>query len=81
MSDNDSRLKEILVDVLLIDDSEYIDDNGPDQIGTWDSLATVNIAARIEEVFGQEVTPEELTDWLCIGDIKVSLREKGLALT
>ena len=81
MNENDSKLKSIIVDVLLIDDGEYVDDNGPDEIGTWDSLATVSIASRIDEAFGIEVTPEELTDWLCIGDIKISLREKGHTLT
>ena len=81
MNANDAKLKNILVDILLIDDREYVDNNGPDEIDTWDSLATVNIAARIDEDFGVAVTPEELTDWMCIGDIKACLREKGNTLT
>lgn len=80
MSENDTKLKQIIVDQLLIDDHEYVDSYGPDEIGTWDSLATVNIANRIEEHFDVDVTPEELTDWLCIGDIKACLRQKGLSI-
>jgi acyl carrier protein len=81
MDDNNSKLKYLIVEVLLIDDGEYINNSGPDEIDTWDSLATVNLATRIGEEFGLEVTAEEFTDWLCIGDIKACLRDKGLSLT
>lgn len=82
-SDNvssDARLKDIIVDVLLVEDSEYVDENGPEQIETWDSLASVSLATRIAETFDLEVTPEELTSWQCIGDIKSCLRSKGYEL-
>jgi acyl carrier protein len=78
---NDDKLKSIIAEVLLLGDDEYLDENGPEEIDTWDSLASVNLATRIAERFDVEVTPEELTAWMCIGDIKESLRQKGHDLT
>jgi len=46
MSPNDLKLRNLLVEILLIDDEQYRDENGPDTIETWDSLAMVRIATE-----------------------------------
>jgi acyl carrier protein len=78
MSPNDLKLRDLLVETLLIDDDQYRDENGPDTIETWDSLAMVRIAAGIEEVFGYGMTPEEMVSLESIGDIKAILRSHDI---
>ncbi|HZW37653.1 MAG: hypothetical protein ACM319_05350 [Deltaproteobacteria bacterium] len=74
MSPNDLKLRNLLVETLLIDDEQYRDENGPDTIETWDSLAMVRIAAGVGEVFGYDMTPEEMVSLESIGDIKAILQ-------
>lgn len=73
MSPNDLKLRNLLVEILLLDDDQYLDENGPDAIETWDSLAMVRIATAIDEAFGYGMTPEEMVSLESIGDIKAIL--------
>ncbi|MEZ5358262.1 MAG: acyl carrier protein [Candidatus Zixiibacteriota bacterium] len=79
MTPNDEKLMRILEEVLLIDESQYNDDYGPDEIETWDSLATVNIAAGLEKEFGYSMDPEVMAELECIGDIKEALKGGGVS--
>jgi acyl carrier protein len=74
MSPNDLKLRNLLVEILLIDDDQYRDENGPDTIETWDSLAMVRIAVGVKESFGYAMTPDEIVSLDSVGDIKTILR-------
>jgi acyl carrier protein len=78
MSPNDLKLRNLLVEILLLDDDQYRDGNGPDAIETWDSLAMVRIATAVEEAFGYGMTPEEMVSLDSIGDIKAILRSQDI---
>jgi len=78
MSPNDLKLHNLLVEILLIDDEQYRDENGPDAIETWDSMAMVRIAMGIEEAFGYRMAPEEMVSLDSIGDIKAILRSRNI---
>ncbi|MEW6052152.1 MAG: acyl carrier protein [Candidatus Zixiibacteriota bacterium] len=78
MSPNNQKLLRLLEDILLIDDTQYRDEFGPDEIETWDSLAMVSIAAAVEKEFGYAMTPEEMVSMGTIGDIKSVLRGQGV---
>lgn len=78
MSPNDLKLRNLLVEILLIDDNQYRDENGPDTIETWDSLAMVRIAVGVEEAFGYKMTPEEMVSLDSIGEIKAILRSQDI---
>jgi acyl carrier protein len=78
MSPNDVKLRNLLVEILLIDDNQYRDENGPDTIETWDSLAMVRIAVGIEGAFAYNMTPEEMVSMESIGDIKAILRSHDI---
>ena len=78
MSPNDLKLRNLLVEILLIDDEQYSEENGPDTIETWDSLAMVRIAVGVEEAFGYNMTPEEMVSLDSIGDIKAILRSHDI---
>ena len=80
MSSAAEIVKRIVVSVLLIDDAEYVDDHGPAQFETWDSLATVTISTRIADQLNIGFEPEEIVSIASIGDIKQLCRAKGLDL-
>ena len=77
ISNNNIRLRNLLEEVLLIDNDQYRDDYGPDEIETWDSLASVSIAAAIEKEFGYAMLPEEMASLGAISDLKEILRSQG----
>jgi acyl carrier protein len=76
---NDRRLWRLLEDILLIEEDQFRDEYGPDEIETWDSLAMVNIASAIEKEFGYAMSPEEMVSLGSIGDIKSVLRARGVS--
>ena len=78
MSPNDVKLRNLLVDVILIDDDQYRDDYGPDEIASWDSVGMVEIAVAIEKRFGYPLSPDEMVSLRSIGDIKKVLRSQGI---
>ena len=79
MSENDRALRQVLVEVLLIDDDQYRDDFGPAQIGSWDSLGMIEIALAVEQRFGVTLQPEQMVTLQTIGELKDHLREQGVA--
>lgn len=78
MSPNDRLLWRLLEDILLIEEDQFRDEYGPDEIETWDSLAMVNIASAVEKEFGHAMTPEEMVSLGSIGDIRSILRARGV---
>jgi Phosphopantetheine attachment site. len=78
MSPNDIKLRNLLVEILLIEDDQYRDENGPDAIETWDSLAMVRIAVEVERAFGYGMSPEEMVSLESIGDVKAILRSHDI---
>jgi len=78
MSPNDLKLFRLLEDTLLIEEDQFRDEYGPDEIETWDSLAMVNIASAVEKEFGYAMSPEEMVSLGSIGDVKSILRARGV---
>lgn len=80
ISENDLALRQVLIEVLLIDDDQYRDDYGPAQIGSWDSLGMIEIALAVEQRFGVALQPEQMVTLQTIGELKGHLREQGVAI-
>jgi acyl carrier protein len=76
---NYERLKDLLVDVLLIDPSEFSLTLTKSAVDTWDSLAVVAVAVGIEEVFGYHPTTQEAMRLQSVQDIIDLLEEKGIS--
>ena len=74
----DHRLKRIVSEVLLIDDEEYQDGYGQDDIAGWDSLAMVVLGSALEKEFGLPVPVDEMAAFRSIGDIKAFCRSHGV---
>jgi acyl carrier protein len=75
---NGEKLRQLIMDVLLLEDNEYSIDLTREDVETWDSLGVVSIAVGIDEVFGYHPTPEEATGIHSVTDIIELLVSKGI---
>jgi len=64
---NRDKLKELLLDVFLLEESEFSWEMTREQIDTWDSLGVVAMAVGVQETFGYHMKPDEATG---IGSVK-----------
>jgi len=56
---NHEKLRDLLMDVFLIEESEYSLELSQDDVETWDSMGLVAMAVGIEETFGYHFSQEE----------------------
>lgn len=77
-TDNRERLKNLLLDIFLMEPGEFSFDLKREQVETWDSLAIVAVAVGIEETFGYHMTQEEAVSVQSIPDIMHLLEQKGI---
>ncbi|MBI4815103.1 MAG: acyl carrier protein [Deltaproteobacteria bacterium] len=76
---NRSKLKSLIMDTFLLDESEFRFDLSRSEVGSWDSLGVVTIAIGVEEVFGYHFTPDEASRLRGVADIIAVLTEKGIS--
>lgn len=77
-TDNRERLKNLLLDIFLMEPGEFSFDLKRERVETWDSLAIVAVAVGIEETFGYHMTQEEAVSVQSIPDIMHLLEQKGI---
>jgi len=75
---NRGKLKELLMDVFLIDSSEFRFDMVREEIESWDSLGVVSMAVGIQETFGYHMKPEEAVAIKGFQQIIELLESKGI---
>lgn len=76
---NRDRLRELLLDVFLLEDDEFDFALTKAQVETWDSLGVVSMAVGVEETFGYHMAPEEATGIESFADIVALLETKGIS--
>lgn len=76
---NRDKLRQLLVDVFLLDPAEFRFDLRRDEVDTWDSFGVVSLAVGVQETFGYHFTPEEATGIQGVADIMRILSSKGIA--
>jgi acyl carrier protein len=76
--DNRQKLRDLLIDVLLLSDQEFSLDLLREQVETWDSLAIVAIAAGIDETFGYHLSSDEALSLTGVRDIVKILEREGV---
>jgi len=76
---NIEKLKDLLVDVFLIDPKEFHLDLKREQIDTWDSLGIVSLAVGVQETFGYHFTQDEAIAITGIRDIIAALEARGIS--
>lgn len=55
------------------------DASGPDSVATWDSLATMDLLALIDERYGLSLSLFAAARLRSIGELRQALRAKGVA--
>ena len=76
---NKERLKDLVIEVLLLEEGEFRFDLMKSDVDTWDSLAVLALAIGIEESFGYHMRPEEAVAIRGIQDIIKVLESKGIS--
>ncbi|HEX6880779.1 MAG TPA: hypothetical protein VF135_10475 [Terriglobales bacterium] len=76
---NRQKLRDLLMEVLLLTDEEFSYDLKREQVETWDSLAVVAIAAGVDETFGYHFTPDEAVGVTGVQDIIKILEREGIS--
>jgi acyl-CoA synthetase (AMP-forming)/AMP-acid ligase II len=74
---NREKLEDLLLDILLLDPSEFRFDLKREEIQTWDSMGVVAIAVGVDETFGYHFTPDE---WVLSGDLGEPMDDGGWRL-
>ena len=75
---NREKLRELLLDVFLLEPDEFSFELKRGEIETWDSLGVVSMAVGVEEAFGYHCTPAEATGISSVADIIALLETKGI---
>ena len=76
---NRERLKDLLVDVFLLEPSTFRFNLTREEVDTWDSLGVVAMAVGIQETFGYHMKPEEAVAVKGVQDIINILESKGIS--
>lgn len=72
-----SKLNEILVRVLKIEDSALSDTLTPEEVDSWDSMNAMILVAELEKTYKIRFTSEEVIGVKCVGDIKEVIAKHG----
>lgn len=75
---NLQELKQVIVDVFLLDPAEFRLDLRREEVDTWDSFGVVSLSVGIQEAFGYHFTPEEAMAIRSVQDIVRLLSSKGI---
>ena len=75
---NLEKLKNLVIDVFLIDPSEFRLDLRRDQVDTWDSLGVVSLAVGVQETFGYHFTQDEALSVTSVSDVAGILSRHGI---
>lgn len=75
---NREKLKKVIMDIFLLDDSEFRFDLRREEVETWDSLGVVSLAVGIQQTFGYHFTPDQATGIQSVSDIISILSKNGI---
>ena len=71
-----SKLNEIFIDVLDLDECNLTDETNANDIEEWDSLSHIQLIVAIEKRFGIKFTSLEIMKWRNVGELVDSMLAK-----
>ena len=71
-----SKLNDIFIDVLDLDEVNLTDATSANDIEEWDSLSHIQLIVAIEKAFGIKFTSLEIMKWRNVGEMVNSMEEK-----
>jgi acyl carrier protein len=66
----ETRLRQILSDILDIDPEKISDDFSRDDESGWDSMAHLRLVTAVEQAFGIKLTMKEIEEIRSYGDLR-----------
>ena len=74
------RLKQILSEVLGIDENQITDETSPENTDVWDSFNGLMLVSKLENEFNVQFTMEEVVAIKNVKDIKDALKRHNIKL-
>lgn len=71
-----SKLNDIFIDVLDLDEVNLTDATSANDIEEWDSLSHIQLIVAVEKTFGIKFTSLEIMKWKNVGEMVGSILEK-----
>ncbi len=71
-----SKLNEIFIDVLDLDECVLTDETSANDIEEWDSLSHIQLIVAIEKTFKIKFTSLEIMKWKNVGEMVTTMEEK-----
>ncbi len=75
---SEEQLFRVFADVLNVEIASVTEALSPETFPNWDSLATVNLVAELEQAFGVQFDILEIVAFDNVGIVKSILMEKGV---
>ena len=75
---SEEQLFQVFADVLKVEIASVTEASSPETTPNWDSLATVNLVAELEQAFGVQFDILEIVEFHSVGIVKSILMEKGV---
>lgn len=72
-------LSELIAEILKVPVHSVTDDTAPGNTPGWDSLATVNLIAALEERYAIQLSLDELMELTNVGAVRALLTARGIA--
>jgi acyl carrier protein len=72
----EEKVKQVLANIFAVDISSINDDSAPGKIKTWDSLRHMKMVLALEDEFGIEFEPEDISQMLNYKLIISIIKEK-----
>ncbi len=72
--------EELFCNILELEPSQLDDQVSQTSVGTWSSLAHINLVTALEEVYGVSFTTHEILAMKSVGYARTLLREKGVVV-
>ena len=74
--DIDSKIREIMHNILNVEKSSITDESSSDNISSWDSLRHIQLVVALEEEFDLEFLDGEITNLTSFTSIKAHISQK-----
>ncbi len=72
--------EELFCSILELDPAQFDDQVSQASVGTWSSLAHINLVTALEEAYGVSFTTQEILAMKSVGNARALLRDKGVAV-
>lgn len=73
----EEQIKEIMAEILEVEESEIGDEFNPDSVDTWDSLNNLKMVTALEEAFKITLTMDEINSMVDFQEIKNVIKAKA----